>query len=319
MLASLFSTLLTCWRDGHRVAMGIFRFLIPIAIIVKVLEVSGLIPWLALPMRPLMDMLGLPAEMSLAWLPCILVNMYSGLMVLISLMPQLPELTVAQMTVFGVLILIAHSLILEIRIAGQCGVAMPFQFLLRFISGILAAWMLHAIFDGFGIFQQKAAILLAVEPTSTWSGWFLEQLESLAEMYVIICAVMLLHKALTYFHISEWIGKALGPVLRMLGISPKAVNIVIIGFTLGILYGSGILIKSAQEGSLSHRDALCSISLLGLSHSLIEDTILLMLMGGSLWGLLAFRVVFTLVVGAAINHWYPSLERFAIPAKKESA
>jgi hypothetical protein len=35
------------------------------------------------------------------------------------------------MTVFGLLILIAHSLILEVRIAGQCGVAMPFQFILR--------------------------------------------------------------------------------------------------------------------------------------------------------------------------------------------
>ena len=313
MLSAFFKMLFTCWRDGHRVALGIFRFLIPIVIIVKALEESGLIPYLAMPMRPLMDALGLPAEMSLAWIPCILVNMYSGLMVLISLMPQMPDLSVAQMTVFGLLILIAHSLILEVRIAGQCGVAMPFQFILRAVTGIFAAWLLHLIFDSFGIFQQKAVILLAAAPTSTWTGWFMEQLESLAEMYVIICAVMLLHKGLTYFHISEWIGKALGPVLRMLGISPKAVNIVIIGFTLGILYGSGILVKSAQEGSLSHRDALCSISLLGLSHSLIEDTILLMLMGGSLWGLLAFRVVITLIVGAAINHWYPMLERFAIP------
>jgi len=318
-MSAILKTLTECWREGHKVALSIFRFLVPIFIAVKLLEESGLIPYLAMPMRPLMDLLGLPAELSLAWLPCVFVSIYSGLAVLISLAPQLPDLTVAQMTVFGLMVLIAHGLIIEVRIAGQCGVAMPFQFALRLLSAIVAALLLHLLLEGFGLLQDKAVILLAAAPTSTWSEWFLEFVQSIAEIYVIVCAVMLLHKGLTHFHISEWIGKALGPVLRMLGISPRAVNIVIIGFTLGILYGSGLLIKETQEGSLSHRDALCSISLLGLSHSLIEDTLLLMLVGGSLWGLLAFRVLFTIIVGAAINHWYPALEPFAFPKKKENA
>ncbi|MBQ3171855.1 MAG: hypothetical protein IJB53_08080 [Mailhella sp.] len=318
-MSALFNVLADCWREGHKVALNIFRFLIPILIAVKLLEESGLIPYLAMPMRPLMDLLGLPAELSLAWLPCMFVSIYSGLAVLISLAPQLPDLTVAQMTVFGLMVLIAHGLIIEVRIAGQCGVAMPFQFALRFLSALVAGFILHLLLDGFGLLQGKAAILLAAEPTTTWLAWSLEFLESIAEIYVVVCAVMLLHNALNYFHISEWIGKGLGPVLRLLGISPKAVNIVIIGFTLGILYGSGLLIKDTQEGSLSRRDALCSISLLGISHSLIEDTLLLMLVGGSLWGLLAFRVAFTVVVGAAINYWYPVLEPIAFPRKKENA
>ena len=318
-MTAFLALLKECWRDGHKVALSIFRFLVPILIAVKILEESGLIPYLAMPMRPLMDMLGLPAELCLAWLPCLFVSIYSGLAVLISLVPQLPELTVAQMTVFGLMVLIAHGLILEVRIAGQCGVAMPFQFLLRLLSALVAGWILHILLDGFGLLQGKAAILLAAEPTTSWAGWFVEFIESLAEIYVVVCAVMLLHKGLNHFHISEWIGRMLGPVLRLLGISPKAVNIVIIGFTLGILYGSGLLIKETQEGSLSKRDSLCSISLLGLSHSLIEDTLLLMLVGGSLWGLLAFRVIFTIVVGAAINYWYPALEPLAFPRKKEAA
>ena len=318
-MATLFKLLADCWREGHKVALNIFRFLIPILIAVKILEESGLIPYLAMPMRPIMDLLGLPAELCLAWLPCVFVSIYSGLAVLITLAPQLPDLTVAQMSVFGLMVLIAHGLIIEVRIAGQCGVAMPFQFLLRLLSALVAGWILHALLDGFGLLQGKAAILLAAEPTTSWAGWFFEFIESLAEIYVVVCAVMLLHKGLNYFHISEWIGRMLGPVLRLLGISPKAVNIVIIGFTLGILYGSGLLIKETQEGSLSKRDSLCSISLLGLSHSLIEDTLLLMLVGGSLWGLLAFRVIFTIVVGAAINYWYPALEPLAFPQKKEAA
>ena len=139
----------------------------------------------------------------------------------------------------------------------------------------------------------------------------MQQIITLMEMYAIICAVMLLQKVLDTLRISEFLGRLLGPALRLLGVSSKAVSIILIGFTMGLLYGSGILIKSAQEGSLSRRDVLCSVSLLGLSHSLIEDTILLALVGGSLWGLLGFRLLFTLVMGAFINAFYPALERFA--------
>ena len=34
--------------------------------------------------------------------------------------------------------------------------------------------------------------------------------------------------------------------------------------------------------------------------------------GGFLWGLLGFRLLFTLVTGALINAFYPALERFAV-------
>ena len=58
----------------------------------------------------------------------------------------------------------------------------------------------------------------------------------------------------------------------------------------------GRLINEAQAGHIKPRDVLFSLSLLGLSHSLIEDTLLMMLIGADLSGILLGRVVFTLVV-----------------------
>ena len=239
-------------------------------------------------------------------------SIFSGLMVLVSLLPQLPEISVAQMTVFGVFLLIAHSLILEIRIAGQCGASMPFQLVLRVGSAFAAALLLHLILDGTGLLQGRANVLLAAEPTAGIAEWSVQQFFNLVRMYVIICLVMILQKALDTFRISECVGRLLGPLLRLLGISSHAVSIVIIGFTMGILYGSGSLISSAQENKLSDRDIFCSISLLGLSHSLIEDTLLLSLIGASLWGLLGFRILFTLVIGALLNAAWPVLGRYAV-------
>lgn len=300
-------------------ALGIFRFLIPIVLAVKILEESGLIPWLALPMSPIMELIGLPDEFSLAWASCMLVNIYSGLSVLLALLPQMPEVSAAQMTVFAVLALIAHSLVLEIRIAGQCGVSMPFQLILRLASSILAAFLLHLLLDGFGLMQEKAVVLLHIDAAPNLTQWIVQQLVTLAELYAVICAVMLLQKVLDLLQISRLAGWLLGPLLRLLGISPRAVSVVLIGFTMGILYGSGALIQSVREGSLSRRDVLCAISLLGLCHSLIEDTIALALLGGTLWGILGFRIVFTLLFGALLNIFYPALERFAMPRGAETA
>ena len=313
MLSSLWPPLRDSWKSGHYVALHIFRILIPIVILVKILEESGLIPWLALPMSPIMELVGLPPEFGLAWASCMLVNIYSGLSVLLTLLPQISSVTAAQMTVFAVLALIAHSLILEIRIAGQCGVSMLFQLALRLITSVLAAFMLHVILDGFGLLQEQAVVLLHIDSSPDLGEWVVQQSITLAEIYVIICAVMLFQKILDALRIPRFVAWFLGPVLRLLGISSNAVSIVLIGFTMGIIYGSGILIQRARCGELSRRDVLCSISLLGMCHSLIEDTLVLALLGGSLWGLLGFRILFTLVSGSLINIFYPALKRFALP------
>ena len=88
----------------------------------------------------------------------------------------------------------------------------------------------------------------------------------------------------------------LEPGLEFLGMSKKAAPLTIIGLTLGISYGGGLIIKQARSGLLSSKDAFLSVSLMGLSHSLIEDTLLMVTLGGSLIGILFGRVVFTILI-----------------------
>ena len=85
------------------------------------------------------------------------------------------------------------------------------------------------------------------------------------------------------------------PGLEFLGMSKKAAPLTIIGTTLGISYGGGIIIDEAQSGKLTKKDAFLSVSLMCLSHSLIEDTILMMTLGASLIGILFGRVLFSFI------------------------
>ena len=82
----------------------------------------------------------------------------------------------------------------------------------------------------------------------------------------------------------------------MLGLSEHTTSITIVGITLGLTYGGGLLIHEANKGELSKMDVFGSISLLAISHSLIEDTLLIMLLGASLSGILYARIIFSIIL-----------------------
>jgi len=65
--------------------------------------------------------------------------------------------------------------------------------------------------------------------------------------------------------------------------------------TLGISYGGGLIINEARAGTVARRDLFASITLMSLCHSLFEDTMLMVLIGGHLSALLWARLFFTLI------------------------
>lgn len=302
------------WRDGHHVALGLFRFLIPLVLAVKILTELGAIRYLALPLRPLMELVGLPAELGLAWAASMLVNIYSGIIVFLGLLPDLPALTTGQATVFALMVLVAHSLVLETRIAGQCGLSMPVQLILRLVMALLAGLAMRGLCAATGALSGPAVILLEPGPVPHGlAGWVRGEVLNLAKIYLLVWGVMLLQRGLDFFRVSEMLGRVLHPALRLLGISPRAAAVIIVGFGMGLIYGSGVIIKSVRDGTLSRHDVFCAVSLMGIAHSLIEDTLLMALLGASLWGVLLVRLLLALAAGVAINRVY---ERLAPPEKR---
>ena len=61
-----------------------------------------------------------------------------------------------------------------------------------------------------------------------------------------------------------------------------------------------MIIKEARAGHLSPRDIVLSLSFMALCHSLIEDTLFMVALGGDLSGLLLGRFVFAVVMTAVL-------------------
>jgi len=277
------------------VSYSLFKIMIPIIIAVKILESLGVIQYLGVVLEPLMSLVGLPESMGLVWATTVMTSIYGGMVIFVSQAPA--DLSVAQVTILGGMMLLAHGLPIEVRIAQKAGMSVWFSLLIRVGGGILYGWLLFQIYSTGDWLQQPNQLLWQAKPIidSSWVEWGVTQLKSLAMIQLIIIILLFFLKILKLIGIEKLLAIILSPILKVLGISKQATTITIVGITLGLAYGGGLLIKEAQQGKLAKKDIFTAIALLSLLHSLIEDTLLILLLGADLSGVLWFRLLFSVV------------------------
>ncbi|MES9900037.1 MAG: hypothetical protein ABW148_13595 [Sedimenticola sp.] len=283
-------------REIYQVSSTLFRIMVPVLLLVKLLEEMGAIYYLSLLLEPLMALVGLPESMGLVWATTLFTNIYGGMIMFFSVAQQ-ETLSVAQVTVLSSMLLLAHTLPVEGGIAQKAGVRLGFTLLLRLTGAFVLGFILHHLYSWGDWLQQPNQLFWTPEmPEPGMINWAWRQLESLAMVQLIIIILMTLLKLLRSAGVERLLIWLLQPLLRLLGIGPAATTITLIGVTLGLAFGGGLLIKEAKAGHVSKRDVFSAMALLALCHSLIEDTLLVMLLGADISGVLWMRLLFALVV-----------------------
>ncbi|MCO4837376.1 MAG: hypothetical protein KC426_04690 [Oceanospirillaceae bacterium] len=293
----------TLFDEIVTVSVPLFKLMVPIILLVKVLEELGAITLLGQWLGPLMALVGLPEEMGLVWAATIATNIYGGMIVLYSVASD-NTLTVAQMTVLGGLLLMAHGLPIETRIAQLAGMRMRVAIITRMLGAFAFAWLLHLFYDQTQTLQEPAQMMWQPQPIPEGLGyWLLAQAKALVMIQVIIIILLTFLKIMRLLGVEKIIQWMLRPLLKLVGIGKEATTITLVGITLGIAFGGGLLIKEAHAGHVSKKDVFTSLLLLGFCHSLIEDTLLVMLLGAHLSGVLWFRLVFAFMFTGAMSYW----------------
>ena len=291
-------------QDALRVYLTLLKILIPALLIVKALELLGVIGWLGTVLAPLMSILGLPEQLGVVWAAALFTNLYTAIAVFLQVAGDM-HLSVEQVTVLGALMLVGHSIPVEGAVAKRAGVPWWVTLVLRVGGSLLLAWLLHCFYSYFGLLQAPVALVWqpSLSTAPTLSSWAIAQLETLALIFVIILALIVLLKLLKKLGLERWIHLGLLPLLKLLGIGRSAANVTVIGFTLGLSYGAGLLIRDLQNGVLSKRDSTLALCFLGLCHSVIEDTLLILMLGADIAGILWSRLLFAVIVTAMIARW----------------
>ena len=311
--ARLLNTIVQTFCEAWTVYWTLLKVMVPALLIMKALEILGVTALLAQWLSPLMSPLGLPEPLSLVWSVTLLTNIYTGLVIFFEVTRDTP-LTVAQVTVLGTLMALGHSLPIEGAVARLAGVPWWVTILLRVGGAWLLGWLLHLSYS-LGDWLQYANHV-AWEPSvkdKTLVAWLHGQATTLVTIFAVILALMGFLRLLRWLGVERLVHKLLYPLLRLLGIGPAAANITVIGIALGLSFGASLLLREAHSGRLTPRDILLTLCFLGLCHSLIEDTLLIMLLGADLSGILWARLIFALMMIALIAR-LPWLDRAQLPS-----
>jgi hypothetical protein len=168
---------------------------------------------------------------------------------------------------------------------------------LRVACALLLGWLLNQIYVAGNFLQTPNQALWNPSPRDpSWLGWAQAEVKNLLTIFLIILALLFIMKLLERLGIIILFKKLLGPVLAILGMSEAAVPTTIIGMTLGLSFGGGLIIQEAHSGRLSKQDVFFSLAFLSICHSIIEDTLLMLVLGGHLSGIFWGRVLFSLLV-----------------------
>jgi hypothetical protein len=278
-----------------QISLTLFRIMIPIIIAVKILQEFGAIAAVGKVLSPVMRIVGLPGSMGLVWATAILSNIYTGIIVFVSVSAN-ESLTVAQTTVLATMMLVAHNLPIELRIAQKAGARLRFMGLLRMGGAFVLGWALFRVYSWAGLLQeQNTPRWLPRIDDSSIMTWAAGQARGLIMIFFIILGLLLVLRILERIGITAIMTRLLTPVLRLLGIGPSACMLTIVGMTLGLAYGGGLIIQESVSGRVDRRDVLFSLALMGLCHSLFEDTLAVAFTGADFSGILLARMVFSLM------------------------
>ena len=283
-------------KDSGSTYFFLLKIMIPISIIVKILEEYGLIEIIGENLSPAMGVIGLPGEFGLVIATAMITNLYGALVVFFTLSLQYTY-NVAQVTILACMMLIAHTLPIEARIAQKAGVRLWYTLALRILGAFAFGFILNIIFSSFNLFQNENILIWKPSYTDpTLAQWALGQVGYYLMIFLIILGLMILIRILKNTGALDRLNNLLKPGLKFLGMSKNAAILPIIGLTLGLAYGGGLIVKEAKSKLISKKDVFLSLSFMGLSHSLIEDTLITLAIGASIFGILIGRVLFTILV-----------------------
>ena len=311
--------IVTLGQRSWRMFLTVARIMLPILFIVHFADQIGLVQWVAEVIAPAMNLLHLPPEAGIVWVTTILTNIYGGIATLGALSSESLQLTTAQLSALGAMMLFAHNLPVEQAIAQRAGASALITGVLRIsvamIYGGLVAWVLSQL-NVLGQPVDLSWLSGKAEPEdldfwASWWPWLLSTARTLIMTAFIILSLVIILDLLERIGFTKIITKLMSPLLRLSGLDERAAPITTVGVLLGLSYGGALIIEESKKNNFDAKTRLLALSWLSLSHSLIEDTLLIMALGADIWVILVGRVLMTLLVMALMAQ---ILKRFSSPS-----
>jgi len=291
-----FSRLYKCVKQAMpkalKTAIWILKITLPVSLAVSILNYYGLIQLVTQHLTPAFNLIGLSGEAALPFVTGILLNIYSVIAVLSQLSLDLREITI-----IAVMSLIAHNLIIETTIQSKTGSKAWHMVALRIGAAFGAAAILNLVLPDM---SQKISLLSNTHTASSISellyGWVFSSFRLILKIIILVSLLMILQKILQEFKLIELLTKPLSPMLKFMGLPESTTFLWIVANSLGLAYGSAVMMDEVKEGRITKKDADLLNYHIAISHSNLEDLLLFAAISVSVFWMLVPRLIIAIVV-----------------------
>jgi hypothetical protein len=221
-------------------------------------------------------------------------NIYSAIAVI-----EVLEITGRAAAILALMCLICHSLFIETAVQKKTGSSIPGMILTRLGAAFSGAFILNLIIppdskslETVGHLAEESAAFGEV-----MKGWALDTGLLTLKIIILVTLLMILQRILEEFGVTRFLSWLLKHPLRLCGLPVETAFLWIVANTLGLTYGSGILIDEVDSGRLKKDHADILNYHIAISHSLLEDTLLFVAIGVSAWWITFPRVI---IAGAVV-------------------
>jgi len=269
----------------------IIKLIIPIYILAEVLYYYNILSYISFLVEPLTSLLDLPKEAALSIISGMFLNLYAAIAFAAPL-----DLTAREWTILAVFLGICHALIVETAVMKKLGISNIYSISLRVISGFIVAYLVTLLpKDTFSNIVSNASVDARVYD-SLWdvlSTSFINSIDLTVKIIILISIIIFI---MDFIKTRKFIVESQKNVSK--GFS------LLVGVFLGITYGAGLLIKEAQNSSLSKRDIFYVGTFLMICHAIIEDTLLFVIFNANLTVIVIARVVFAIIFAYVLLKLY---------------
>lgn len=280
-------------KKSVHTSLWLLKIILPISLMVRFLDYYGMLAYLADFLDPVFVFMGLPGSTSIVFITSIFLPLYAPLAIITSM-----SITLRELTILALMCQISHNLPVESAIQAKTGTSFWAMTTLRITASIVTGVVLNLILPkemGMPVFVQTN-----VETMSSVGNLLLLWLKSSFNIALLIAAIVFLlnflYNLLDAYRLIPKLSKLVEPILRFFGLPVNTAFLWLIAYIVGLSYGGAMMIDQMQEGKVTRNEANLLNYHLAVSHSVLEDNILFVALGVSIWWILGVRFVFAWIV-----------------------
>ena len=285
--------LLPALKNSARTSLWLLKIILPISLLVRFMDYFGVLSFIAQYLDPVFSYLGLPGSTAIVFITSIFLPLYAPLAIITSM-----TITLRELTILALMCQIAHNLPVESAIQAKTGTPFWTMTLLRIFMSIVIALALNLILPqdmGMPVFAHTG-ITAMNSVGDVLIAWAIGALEIALLILVIVFLLNVLYRLLESYRLIGKLSRIIEPVLKFFGLPASTGFLWLIGYIVGLAYGGALMMDQMYEGKVTKTDASLLNYHLAVSHSVIEDNLLFVALGVSLWWILGVRLVAAWVV-----------------------